>query len=267
MNEQQTVKYRTKAVASHQARAGVFADRYKTMATDSYANAFVYGRKKLFAFLFQFLKQNTPTSGQILDVGCGTGYLLNQLKNKGYKVIGVEPAPAMREQVIKLYPDIKVIPGSVIKLDFPNEQFDIVLAIEVFRYLSKDDILAGYAECLRVLKPGGYFISTLVNRYALDGFIILYYSRWLLEKLFHKPMDNYCDFVTPQSIKKLFKNNFNLPVETYGVLFSPWRLIYKINGRLGKLLAKKLERFDNLLSRKNWWQPLAGHLLIIVKKQ
>jgi SAM-dependent methyltransferase len=267
MESIKTIIYRNKAVASHSGNASVFADRYEIFDKDPYANAFIYGRKKFLEFLFSFLMEKLKPESKILDVGSGTGYLVNALQAKGYQAVGIEPAAGMRVQSQKKYPQIEVHEGTVGELPYAGDTYDAVLAVEVFRYLETEDIIAGYRECLRVLKPGGYLIVTLVNRYSLDGFIILYYLRLLLEKLAGRPMVNYCDFVTPDGIKRLFKKEFDQTVETEAVLFSPLRLAYRINAGWGRRAAQMIEKFDDYLAGKKWWQPFAGHLIVVIKKK
>lgn len=267
MDNIKTIIYRDKAVESHSRNAYVFADRYALLEKDPYANAFIYGRKKFFEFLFSRLVKELPPESQILDVGSGTGYLVNELEKKGYQAIGVEPAVGMREQALKKYPLLQIREGTVGELPFPGNSFDAVLAVEVFRYLSHEDIVNGYRECLRVLKPGGFFIATLVNRYALDGFALLYFARLAMEKLTGRQMVNYCDFVSPNEIRKIFKREFGLDAETETVLFSPLRLVYRLNNDWGRSLARKIEKFDENLAKQKWWQPFGGHLIVIVRKK
>ena len=256
-----------KAISSHDKNALLFADRYRLMQSDPYANAFVYGRKKLFEWLFPYLKKNIPAGAAVLDVGSGTGYLLYEFSKQGYQVTGVEPAPFMRMQASLSYPGITVKAGSVNKLEFPDNSFDAVTAIEVFRYLSPEDIRTGYSEILRVLKPGGVLIATLVNRYALDGFIFLYYARWLKEKLLGSPLENYCNFVTPGEMKRYWQKEFGLTPEMHAVLFAQLRMLYLLSPALGRWRARKLEKFDDWITAKPWYRPFAGHLIMIVRKK
>ena len=41
-------------------------------------------------------------------------------------------------------------------------------------------------------------------------------------------------------------------------MFSPIRIIYKLNRNLGEMLAKKIENFDNYISKKNFLNPYQG---------
>ncbi len=75
----------------------------------------------------------------ILDVGCGEGFTLNRLKEKGIgkKLEGVEYA---KEAIVlgkTTYPDIKIIQGSIYELPYKDNAFDLVLCTEVLEHLEK----------------------------------------------------------------------------------------------------------------------------------
>ena len=96
----------------------------------------------------------------VLDVGCGTGgnavYLAEHF---GCRVTGIDISELMIEQAnnrvseheLKDKLDFHV--GDAYKLDFPDENFDVVLTIFVSQFL---DLQKAFPEFRRVLKPGGY---------------------------------------------------------------------------------------------------------------
>lgn len=262
-------KGENKAVSSHHDNASVFADRYKVYEKNPYASAFTYDRKKLFEFLLSFIDKNLKVGDKVLDVGSGTGYFSNLLEQKSFAVSAVEPAEGMREYSQNNYPGINFQNASLSSLPFADNSFDTVFAIEVFRYLNLEEQIQGYRECLRVLKPGGKLVVTLVNKYALDGFYIKYKFFALLEKLGIKELPNYCDFRTPDSIRKFFTSKLNINnnnIHTGGVLFASTRLAYKISPKFGQWFAHKIENLDNILSIKPWHQKFSGYLVLVVKK-
>jgi len=265
--KQETLKFRKKAINSHHKNSKMFYDRYEIFSKNPYANAFVYGRKKMFEFLLPYIKKTIRPGASALDVGCGTGYFTNLLGKLSFDVIGAEPASGMRERAQAKFPRIKFVNAKVTKLPFRDNSFNLVSAIELFRYLEKDDIKNGYKECLRVLRPGGYLVVSLVNLLALDGFLIKYWIRLLLEKYAKKDAVNYCDFVTPWGVRKYFRKEFGLESVTYAALFSPLRIAYLVNNRFGEMLARKIEPFDEKLCQKIIFKPFAGHLILIVKKK
>jgi len=57
-------------------------------------------------------------------------------------------------------PKFNVIKGNLLNLEFPSNNFDSVLCLEVFTYLDVDDIKKGFSEIYRVLKKKGIaFVS------------------------------------------------------------------------------------------------------------
>ena len=98
----------------------------------------------------------------ILDVGCGTGSLAIAAKRKQGlegKVVGVDPSSNMinlargKAEEAGLTIDFQV--GVIEKLDFPDNQFDLVLSSLMMHHLPDDLKLSGLEEVDRVLKPGG----------------------------------------------------------------------------------------------------------------
>ena len=86
----------------------------------------------------------------------------------GFDVTGIEPSAEMRRLAAEHVPMALVSDGSVLELAAGEATYDFVYAIEVFRYLDTADNAAGHREIVRVLKPGGIYFGTYVNKWALD---------------------------------------------------------------------------------------------------
>ena len=86
----------------------------------------------------------------ILDVGCGEGFTLNRLKEKGIgkNLEGVEYSKAAIELGHKTYPDITIMQGNIYQLPYKDNAFDLVLCTEVLEHL--DDPKKGLKELVRV---------------------------------------------------------------------------------------------------------------------
>lgn len=78
-NNEKTLTYRQKAVASHDMNSPVFFDRYTVLDENPYASAFAYGRKKLFEKMDAAVDTRLGGSGEVLEVACGTGYYMRHL--------------------------------------------------------------------------------------------------------------------------------------------------------------------------------------------
>ena len=107
---------------------------------------------------------------KVLDVGCGTGNLtLTAKKSAGVNgaVYGIDAAPEMidvaRKKAQQTGLDVTFEVGLIEKIPFPEATFDVVISRLVIHHLPDDLKRQGFAEILRVLKPGGHFLIADFN--------------------------------------------------------------------------------------------------------
>ncbi len=113
-------------------------------------------------FLLATLPPAQPGPVRVLDIGCGTGHILGQLLDRGYRADGVIPAPNLAKLVRQR---LEQRPGNQSRLfecrfeDFPAEQhaqhYDVALFSESFQYISMD---ASFALLQKIVKPGGLLV-------------------------------------------------------------------------------------------------------------
>jgi ubiquinone/menaquinone biosynthesis C-methylase UbiE len=104
-----------------------------------------------------------PAPQRILDVGCGTGYLLRRLAARCPQAVefaGVDPAPAMIAAARAAGADARLrwLEGTAEELPFPDGSFDLAVSTTSFDHWG--DQQAGLAQCARVLAPGGWLVLT-----------------------------------------------------------------------------------------------------------
>jgi SAM-dependent methyltransferase len=90
---------------------------------------------------------------RVLDVGCGTGELLEHLQDRGARPSGVDPASRMVELARARAVGADVRPGEFERLPFDDDAFDALLAVNAFQFA--EDQEHALAEAGRVLAPGG----------------------------------------------------------------------------------------------------------------
>ena len=115
---------------------------------------FVAKRKFLQMILDKYVIQKNI---RVLDVGCGTGAVLDLLKDRGFMVEGVDN----NEEALKYCrnKNLNVTLGSAEKMSYPDETFDLVVALDVLEHLPEPGLAT--QEIYRVLKKGGVFIATV----------------------------------------------------------------------------------------------------------
>jgi SAM-dependent methyltransferase len=120
------------------------------------------------------------TGAQIADVGSGTGLLAELLLKRGYHVLGVEPNAEMRgaaERLLVSYPGFVSVTGTAEATTLVDQSVDAVTASQAFHWFDRDRFRA---ECVRILKPGGY-VALIWNDRRIDSSPFLQsYERLLL---------------------------------------------------------------------------------------
>ncbi|MFH2062097.1 MAG: class I SAM-dependent methyltransferase, partial [Candidatus Beckwithbacteria bacterium] len=106
----------------------------------------------------QLIQKYVSKPGVVLDVGAGTGKLLEELKLNGWQVSGVDGAIEAVEQskrrgVVIHQHDIRK------KLPFKVDSFDLVTSLDVLEHIKDDKSLL--IEMRRVLKPQGIILITV----------------------------------------------------------------------------------------------------------
>lgn len=105
--------------------------------------------------------------GAILDAGCGTGRIAQQLRRFG-PVTAVDTNDTARSYA-KKRPGIRVMNTSVCDLHFPDESFDLVVCLDVLYHRGVPDDRIALREFFRVLSAGGLLLLRLPAFELLRG--------------------------------------------------------------------------------------------------
>jgi 2-polyprenyl-3-methyl-5-hydroxy-6-metoxy-1,4-benzoquinol methylase len=114
----------------------------------------------------------------IIDVGGGTGIYSFWLAKYGHKVTLIDLMPNHIEKAKSIngsskYPLSAIQIGNALSLDYGNNHFDIALNMGPLYHLqNQEDRILAIQESLRVVKPGGYVLISVISRFAslIDGF-------------------------------------------------------------------------------------------------
>lgn len=102
----------------------------------------------------------------ILDAGCGEGILVEQYRQKGYQIEGVDLN----------YESDYVKVGDLRNLPYTDNEFDIVLLLDVFEHFEFKDQMKVLQEINRVLNPGGLLIATIPNLLHLNSRFLTFFG-------------------------------------------------------------------------------------------
>jgi SAM-dependent methyltransferase len=101
-----------------------------------------------------------PPDGHVLDLGCGPGApIAAWFIAQGYRVTGVDAAPAMLDICRKRFPQQEWIDGDMRALAL-GRRFDGILAWDSFFHLSRDDQRAMFPRFAAHAAPGAPLMFT-----------------------------------------------------------------------------------------------------------
>ncbi len=137
---------------------------YKNIYQNEEKHFFYVSTHNLIIGLIRKFAKKRP---DILDVGCGTGGLAQILTDIG-AVEAIDASPEAIKFAKKRKVAVKL--GSVEKIPFADNQFDVVTCVDVIYHKQIEDDLFALKEIRRVLKPGGVLVLRVpANRFLVSA--------------------------------------------------------------------------------------------------
>ena len=100
---------------------------------------------------------------RVLEVGCGTGLILERLAKYADEAVGIDLSPGMLDKARER--GLTVEEASATDLPFDDESFDVVCSFKVLAHVP--DIEKALVEIARVTRPGGYMFLEFYNPFSL----------------------------------------------------------------------------------------------------
>ena len=109
----------------------------------------------------------------VLDLGCGAGFLANELAALGHAVTGLDPTNENLDvaRAYDLTGRVDYLLGDARDVPFPPGSFDVVCAMDLLEHVEAPERVI--AEAARVLRPGGLFFFHTFNRTWLAGLVVI----------------------------------------------------------------------------------------------
>jgi SAM-dependent methyltransferase len=174
---------------------------------------------------------SSKTSGNLLDVGAGTGHFAKFMQDHGWTITALEPDSTARQVALQKL-NLQIDPLESL-LTMTGEVFDVITLWHVLEHVHD---VKGYLEKFRqILKPDGILLIAVPNHTSRDA--RQYGSKWAAldvpRHLWH---------FSPDSMKRL--------LQTQGFVLQK-KITMPLDGFYVSMLSEKYKR-------NNWMGPVAA---------
>lgn len=151
-------------------------------------------------WVLERIKREKPQA-EVLDVGCGAGFLSNRLALEGHRVTGLD-ASAQSLEVARSRDATgcaSYVLGDAGKLPFADASFDTACAMDFLEHVEDPGTIV--REIARTLKPGGLFFFHTYSRNPLSWLLCIKAVEWFVRNT-PRHMHVYHLFITPREMKR-----------------------------------------------------------------
>lgn len=157
-------------------------------------------------------------AAEVLEIGCGNGYLLDILHREFPKMSfsGMDYTHEMVELArSRQMKNVHLEQGNVCSLSYKSQRFDLIISERVIiNLLDRNHQDRAFEETARILKPGGWFIciegfaTPLANLNAARAELGLaeikqpFHNRWYTDQDWKQYLENRFEIIAPSSIAK-----------------------------------------------------------------
>jgi SAM-dependent methyltransferase len=159
--------------------------------------------------LTDLVRANAPKDAKRgLDVGCQNGWTTDRYSAlTEFDWVGIDPALTEPQRSPE---GVELKPGSSDRLEFADDEFDVVMLANVYEHILPERRVASFAEMRRVLRPEGVIVGQIPNPYfPIESHSRLPFMGWLpvrAQRVYWKlsPVDWEHDFyvVTPKHLRR-----------------------------------------------------------------
>lgn len=120
----------------------------------------------------EFLKKYVKQTDDVIDLGSGSGLIINKLLPLVHTITAVEKFEGFSKFIVD-NPAMTVINADLMGFKI-RKQFDVVLFFGTAQSFYREDVTEIYSNCYSMLKSGGFFINRvhcgLQEDIVVDGF-------------------------------------------------------------------------------------------------
>jgi ubiquinone/menaquinone biosynthesis C-methylase UbiE len=196
------------------------------------------------------------TDADVLEVGCGTGLILNRIAPLARRAVGLDLSPGML--AVARERGLEVVEGSARELPFEDASFDLLYSFKVLAHVP--DLARVFSEMARVVRPGGRLVLEFYNRQSL---------RWWVRRL--RPAGKIGDRRTEDDVY----TRFHTQRELLGLLPDELQFSHIEGLRVATLLPQLFQmpglgatwtQLEDALSN-SWLRRYAGFLVLVLERK
>ncbi|MFP4596611.1 MAG: class I SAM-dependent methyltransferase [Persicimonas sp.] len=227
---------------------------------DEFANWYERGRDRGYHALIDDLETDLLADyvdgKDVLEVGCGTGLILDRVAKRARRARGIDISKGMLDRAVAR--GLDVAQGDVTALPFADESFDVVYSFKVLAHIQ--DIDKALAEMSRVTRRGGHLLLEFYNPYSLRYLA----KRAAGPKKISRKTDESAIFTrwdTAMDLTRRMPDNLQV-LDFAGVrIFTPAAAAHKI-----PLLGSALRKLE-FVGRDSLLKYFGGFLVVIAEKE
>jgi 2-polyprenyl-6-hydroxyphenyl methylase/3-demethylubiquinone-9 3-methyltransferase len=183
-----------------------------------------------------------PAGKHALEVGCGGGFLCEEIARMGFEVTGIDPSMRSIESAESHAKsndlNIRYEAGSGEALPYQDNTFDIVFCCDVLEHV--ENVQKVISEISRVLAPGGTFFYDTFNRTLLSKLVAINISQVWKRWAFAPPGLHIWEmFLKPKELRKTLALSSLVFKEHTGLMpNTPFpALLHKLHARARGLIS------------------------------
>lgn len=191
----------------------VWDNIYRGYSKPDIVNDYIYER------LISILNKYIKPADDIIEVGCGSGYIVSYFQKKGHYSVGLDLYEKPLEIAKKVFGVKNLIRGNIFNLPFSNHSFDVVWNEGVLEHFKFNKSVEAAREMARISK--NYVIIDVPNRNSL--FVV---SK-IIKKIIGIWPYGYEESYSEKRLKKLMELAGLEVIGTHGIYLAPpmsvWR--------------------------------------------
>lgn len=249
-------------------------DVFKILYSVEDTNFWFVARNKIIQFLFK--KYLGSKSNAVLEIGCGTGYVLKGLQDNfaNYQLVGSEIHLEGLKFAKERLPNVAFVQLDATKMPFENE-YNAIGAFDVLEHIEEDEKVM--QEVYKALKPNGlFFISVPQHQWmwSINDHIAYHKRRYSRTEMKQKLINNGFEIIYISSfvfmlfpfmyLSRLFKQKKASKI-THEIILKEMNEL-KLNPIVNSIFWVFM-KIDLFLIKAGFSMPFGGSLITVARKK